>query len=108
MCETYARFGKPLHFTEVTVLSGQHGWQLPQPWQSTPEGEQRQAEYAVQLYTLRFLTLLCKLSHGGTLPMRERGRARLRDCCVLTLAPNLPTSVSKTSSVNSGGHPAKR
>lgn len=54
VCETYARFGKPLHFTEVTVLSGQHGWQLPRPWRSTPEGEQRQANYVQQLYTLLF------------------------------------------------------
>lgn len=54
VCETYARFGKPLHFTEVTVLSGQHGWQLPRPWRSTPEGEARQADYAEKLYTLLF------------------------------------------------------
>lgn len=54
VCETYARFGKPLHFTEVTVLSGQHGWQLPRPWRSTPEGEVRQADYVERFYTLLF------------------------------------------------------
>ncbi|MCS6919638.1 MAG: endo-1,4-beta-xylanase [Fimbriimonadales bacterium] len=54
VCETYGRFGKPLHFTEVTVLSGQHGWELPRPWRSTPEGEARQAEYAERFYTLLF------------------------------------------------------
>ncbi len=54
VCETYARFGKPLHFTEVTVLSGQHGWELPRPWRSTPDGEQRQAEYVERFYTLLF------------------------------------------------------
>lgn len=54
VCETYARFGKPLHFTEVTVLSGQHGWQLPRPWRSTPEGEARQADYVERFYTLLF------------------------------------------------------
>ncbi|BCW97162.1 MAG: endo-1,4-beta-xylanase [Fimbriimonadales bacterium] len=54
VCETYARFGKPLHFTEITILSGQHGWQLPRPWQSTPDGEQRQADYVERFYTLLF------------------------------------------------------
>lgn len=54
VCETYARFGKPLHFTETTVLSGQHGWQLPRPWASTPEGEQRQADYVEHFYTVLF------------------------------------------------------
>ncbi|MCS7301779.1 MAG: endo-1,4-beta-xylanase [Fimbriimonadales bacterium] len=54
VCQTYARFGKPLHFTEVTVLSGQHGWELPRPWRSTPEGEARQAEYVERFYTLLF------------------------------------------------------
>jgi GH35 family endo-1,4-beta-xylanase len=54
VCETYARFGKPLHFTEITVLSGQHGWELPRPWQSTPDGEQRQADYVERFYTLLF------------------------------------------------------
>lgn len=54
VCETYAQFGLPLHFTEVTVLSGQHGWELPPPWRSTPEGELRQAEYVRKLYLLLF------------------------------------------------------
>lgn len=54
VCETYARFGKPLHFTELTVLSGEHGWQKPAPWPSTPEGEARQADYVEKLYTLLF------------------------------------------------------
>jgi endo-1,4-beta-xylanase len=31
-CETYARFGKPLHFTELTVLSGEHDWEREGPW----------------------------------------------------------------------------
>jgi GH35 family endo-1,4-beta-xylanase len=53
-CETYSRFGKPLHFTEVTVLSGERGWGLPQPWPSTPEGETLQAAYVEKLYTVLF------------------------------------------------------
>ena len=54
VCETYSRFGRPLHFTEVTVLSGEHGWQRPRPWPSTPDGEAQQAEYAERFYTLLF------------------------------------------------------
>jgi endo-1,4-beta-xylanase len=54
ICETYARFGKPLHFTEVTVLSGEHGWELPRPWRTTPEGEARQADYVEKFYTILF------------------------------------------------------
>ncbi|MCL6475306.1 MAG: endo-1,4-beta-xylanase [Firmicutes bacterium] len=54
ICETYARFGKPLHFTEVTVLSGQHGWELPRPWRTTPDGEARQADYVEKFYTILF------------------------------------------------------
>jgi GH35 family endo-1,4-beta-xylanase len=54
VCETYARFGKPLHFTETTVVSGEHGWERPQPWPSTPEGEAFQAEYVEKLYTTLF------------------------------------------------------
>lgn len=53
-CETYARFGKPLHFTELTVLSGENGWEKPGPWPTTPEGEKKQAEYVEKLYTLLF------------------------------------------------------
>jgi len=49
VCERFARFGVPLHFTETTLLSGQEGWELAdkQPgfkWVSTPQGRQRQAE----------------------------------------------------------------
>jgi GH35 family endo-1,4-beta-xylanase len=61
VCETYARFGKPLHFTELTVLSGRHkdqddkDWhRVRTDWGSTPEGEARQADYVAKLYTLLF------------------------------------------------------
>src|SRR5262249_52371986 len=37
-CESFNRLGKPLHFTELTVLSGEHGWERPAPWPSTKEG----------------------------------------------------------------------
>jgi len=54
VCETYARFGLPLHFTELTVLSGEHGWLKAPPWPTTPEGEAAQAEYVARLYTVLF------------------------------------------------------
>lgn len=54
VCETYQRFGKPLHFTETTVLSGEHGWERALPWPTTPEGEARQADYVGKLYTVLF------------------------------------------------------
>ncbi len=53
-CETYARFGKPIHFTETTVLSGEHGWNKEKPWPTTPEGEARQADYVEKFYTILF------------------------------------------------------
>jgi endo-1,4-beta-xylanase len=54
ICERYAKFGKDIHFTEVTVVSGKHGSHLPPPWLTTPDGEQRQADYVEQFYTLLF------------------------------------------------------
>ena len=59
ICERFARVGKPLHFTEATILSGQPGWELKkdQPqfnWASTAEGEQRQEKAVVQFYTILF------------------------------------------------------
>jgi GH35 family endo-1,4-beta-xylanase len=56
VCDRYARFGVPLHFTETTIVSGQRTWDKPEgsPWPSTPEGEARQAREAVLFYTLLF------------------------------------------------------
>lgn len=59
ICERFAKVGKPLHFTEATILSGQRGWDLKQKnpqfdWASTPQGEQRQAEEVAQFYTILF------------------------------------------------------
>ncbi len=53
VCEQFGRFGIPVHFTELTVLSGEHGWEK-KPWPSTPQGEAAQAEYVGKLYTLLF------------------------------------------------------
>jgi GH35 family endo-1,4-beta-xylanase len=56
--DRFARFGKPLHMTETTLLSGHlmppeiedlNDYQVPS-WPSTPEGEQRQAEEIVRHY----------------------------------------------------------
>jgi GH35 family endo-1,4-beta-xylanase len=59
-CETFARFGRPVHFTEVTVVSAEtrtgidyHGPPAAD-WPTTPEGEARQAEYVADFYTLLF------------------------------------------------------
>ncbi len=59
ICETYKRFGLPLHFTELTVLSGQlktdSNWNKRQTdWPTTPEGEKSQLEYVEKLYRLLF------------------------------------------------------
>jgi len=59
VCERFKRFGVPLHFTEVTILSGEPGWELTKKrpgfkWESTPEGLKRQAEQAEQFYTVLF------------------------------------------------------
>ena len=59
ICERFAKAGKPLHFTEATILSGQQGWELrkanPQlDWGSTAEGERRQEKQVVQFYTILF------------------------------------------------------
>ena len=51
VCQRFARFGKPLHFTEATILSGP---KTADGWATTPAGEKKQAEQAVEFYTLLF------------------------------------------------------
>ena len=54
---TFAKFQKPIHFTEVGVLSGvplESGKPAPKPWPSTPSGEAKQANYVTKFYTLLF------------------------------------------------------
>ena len=53
-CERFARFGVPLHFTELTILSGENGWERESPWLTTPEGEAKQQEDVVRVYTMLF------------------------------------------------------
>ena len=51
VCQRFAKFGKPLHFTETTVVSGP---KTKQGWNTTPEGEKRQAEQVAEFYTVLF------------------------------------------------------
>lgn len=51
VCERFARFGVPLHFTETTILSGPPA---PEGWETTPEGEARQADDVEMFYTVVF------------------------------------------------------
>ncbi len=59
-CERFARFGKPLHFTELTIISGERKaqirWHGPpyKDWPTTPDGEKRQAEQVAEFYTVLF------------------------------------------------------
>ena len=50
-CERFAAFGKPLHFTETTVVSGP---KEGSSWLTTPEGEQQQAKHVSEFYTVLF------------------------------------------------------
>ena len=60
VCERYAQFGVPLHFTETTIISGQRpqrGAGSPRrgnAWPSTPQGEALQAREVVRFYTMLF------------------------------------------------------
>ena len=51
VCERFAKFGKPLHFTETTVVSGP---KADREWATTPEGEKRQAEQVSEFYRVLF------------------------------------------------------
>ncbi len=61
ICEKFTKFGKPLHFTEVTILSGKlqskddKDWVTRRTdWFSTADGEARQAKEVTQFYRLLF------------------------------------------------------
>jgi endo-1,4-beta-xylanase len=51
VCERFAKFGKPLHYTETTVVSGP---KKDSAWATTPEGEQVQAKQVTEFYTVLF------------------------------------------------------
>jgi GH35 family endo-1,4-beta-xylanase len=60
LVDQYGRFGRPIYFTEVSVMSGPHrviDWRLQQEakdWKSTARREKFQAEYVEKFYTLLF------------------------------------------------------
>lgn len=56
VCQRFARFGVPLHFTETTILSGERKWDdRPRgAWPSTPDGEAYQAREVARFYTMLF------------------------------------------------------
>jgi GH35 family endo-1,4-beta-xylanase len=61
VCDHFAKFGKPLHFTETTLVSGEQGWDLRKKrqdpnfrWVSTAEGEERQAKRVAEFYSILF------------------------------------------------------
>ena len=61
VCDRFAKFGKPLHFTETTLVSGEQGWDLAKKrrdrnfrWVSTAEGENRQAKQVAEFYSILF------------------------------------------------------
>ncbi len=51
VCERFAKFGKPLHFTETTLVSGTKS---ESGWTTTAEGEEQQARQAAEFYTVLF------------------------------------------------------
>ncbi|MGD0091697.1 MAG: endo-1,4-beta-xylanase [Planctomycetota bacterium] len=58
-CERFAKFGKPLFFTETTIISGDKkqnmNWQgAYKDWDSNAAGEQRQKEQVTEFYRILF------------------------------------------------------
>jgi endo-1,4-beta-xylanase len=53
-CDTYAKLGLPIHFTETTIVSGPRQGQDRSWGQTTPEGEAKQAEQTAKFYTALF------------------------------------------------------
>jgi len=56
---SFSRLNIPIHFTEMTILSGRlktdDDWNSYHPgWNSTPEGEKKQAEDVVRIYSFLF------------------------------------------------------
>ncbi len=52
--ETFSALKKPIHFSEITVLSDDPKADHSGAWATTPEGEQRQADYVEKIYTVLF------------------------------------------------------
>ena len=59
VCQRFSQFGRPIHFTETTVLSGpkravDYDGPYPSDWNTTPGEEAAQADYVAQFYTALF------------------------------------------------------
>ncbi len=54
VCDAFARLGRPLHFTETTVVSGPRRGPGENWGPTTPQLEARQADYVERFYTLVF------------------------------------------------------
>ena len=58
VCQRFAKFGKPLHFTELTIISGpSRGYQgdrRAKDWHTTLEGEKLQAQQVRETYRILF------------------------------------------------------
>ncbi len=59
VCERFASLGLPLHFTETTIVSGplleaRRPFEASRWGETTPEGEERQAEAVARFYTVLF------------------------------------------------------
>ena len=55
-CDRFAKFNVPIHFTELTVLSGSEkfDWDTRKSLATTPEGEQKQTAEVERIYTMLF------------------------------------------------------
>jgi endo-1,4-beta-xylanase len=53
-CDTYSELGRPLHFTESTIVSGPRKGPGESWGPTTPEGEARQADLTTKFYTALF------------------------------------------------------
>ena len=51
LCNKFNEFGTPIHFTEISIVSGQKSGKR---WETYPDGENKQAEHVVELYTILF------------------------------------------------------
>jgi len=56
LCQNFSRFGRPIHITEITVLSGPVRASSPTPiyMPTTADGEAAQAAYVTKFYTILF------------------------------------------------------
>ena len=59
VCQKFRKFGKPIHFTETTVISGPKrdadgGAPPATDWSTTSDGEAAQAKYVAEFYTVLF------------------------------------------------------